>query len=98
MKFYLDTSIWLDFLENRNEPNFPKGDLAKKLISKIINENGKIILSKAVKNELITLGYSKYDIEILFNLFRNNIIEIHTNKKQYGKAKDLKKQEKSAFL
>ena len=98
MKFYLDTSIWLDFLENRNEPNFPKGDLAKELISKIINENGKIILSKAVKNELITLGYSKYNLEILFNLFRNNIIEIHTNKKQYGKAKDLKNKRKVPFF
>jgi hypothetical protein len=35
-RFYLDTSIWLDFFENRNEPNFSKGTLAKELIKKII--------------------------------------------------------------
>ncbi len=44
-RFYFDTSIWLDFFENRDEPNFPKGTLAKKLIDKIIKEDWKIIYS-----------------------------------------------------
>jgi len=35
-RFYLDTSIWLGFFEERDEPNFPKGTWAKKLIKKII--------------------------------------------------------------
>ncbi len=28
-KFYFDTSIWLDFFENRDEPNLPKAKLQK---------------------------------------------------------------------
>ena len=33
-KFYFDTSIWLDFFEDRNEPNLPKSDWARKLVTK----------------------------------------------------------------
>ena len=96
--YYFDTSIWLDFLENRDEPNMPKSEWARKLVSKIISEYSKIIISEAIKNELIGLGYSKYEIETLFRLFQNNIIEVYTNKKQYGKAKDLKNKRKVPFL
>ena len=34
-RYYLDTSIWLDLFEDRNEPNFPKSDWAEKLNQKI---------------------------------------------------------------
>ena len=44
-KYYLDTSIWLDFLENRNGSNLPKGDWAHKLLDKITENNDKAIYS-----------------------------------------------------
>ena len=97
-KYYFDTSIWLDFLENRDEPNFPKGAWAKKLIKKMINENGKIIISEAIKNEMVEMGHSKYEIEELFKPFRNNLVNVYSNKKQYGKAKDLKNKGNVPFL
>ena len=87
MKFYLDTSIWLDFLENRNEPNFPKGDLAKELISKIINEDDKIIFSDNNAVELKTIGYSDFEIEELFGTLP--LIYVESTGKEIGKAKDL---------
>lgn len=34
-------------------------------------------------------GYSKYEIEYLFFPFRKNLIYVFSNKKQFGKAKDL---------
>lgn len=34
-RFYFDTSIWLDFLEKRDEPNLPKSAWVKDLIEKI---------------------------------------------------------------
>lgn len=96
--YYLDTSIWLDFFENRDEPNLPKGKFAKELIKKIVNENWKIIISEAVKNELVDIGYSKYEIEELFKPFQKNLIEVYTSKKQYGKAKDIKFKRNLPFL
>ncbi|MEK6826177.1 MAG: PIN domain-containing protein [Nanoarchaeota archaeon] len=90
-KYYFDTSIWLDLFENRDEPNLPKGKLAISLLNKIIKEGGKIINSEIVKNEMIAIGYTKYEIEALFMQFKKIILWVYSNKKQFGKAKDLSK-------
>ena len=97
-RYYFDTSIWLDFFEDRDEPNLPKSKWAKELVRKIVNEDGKIIISEAVKNELVDIGYSKYEIGELFKPLQKNLIEVYTNKKQYGKAKDIKFKRKVPFL
>ena len=56
-RFYFDTSIWLDFLENRDEPEMPKGTWAKELIKKIVKEGNKILFSDNNMLELINNGY-----------------------------------------
>ncbi|GBE20548.1 PIN domain protein [archaeon BMS3Abin17] len=96
--FYLDTSIWLDFLEDRNEPNMPKSDWAKKFIENIILYDDKIIISDVVINELIALGYSEYDLEEIFLGFDEIIIRKNSLKKQVGKAKDLSKKREVPLL
>ena len=88
-KYYFDTSIWLDFFENRNEPNLPKGDFASVLINKIINENHKIVFSDAIKDEMADLGYNEYEVNNLLGPFDKVIIFVEFTKKQFGKAKDL---------
>ena len=88
-RFYLDTSIWLDFLEKRDEPGLPKGTWAKELIEKIIKDNDKLVLSEVIKNELIGLGYSRYELESVFFPFQKILISVYSDKKQFGKAKDL---------
>ena len=93
-KFYLDTSIWLDFLEERNEPNLPKSDLARNLIAKIISENDKIIVSEVIKNEMVELGFSHYEIDNVFLPWQRIIILVYSTKKQFGKAKDISKKRK----
>lgn len=87
-RYYFDTSIWLDFFEDRNEPNLPKGEWANKLINKIISEDSKIIFSEAIKDELIDLGYSN-EIEKLLEPLNKILIFVEATKKQFGKAKDL---------
>lgn len=88
-KFYFDTSIWLDFLENRDEPNFPKGMWAKKLIKKIIKEGNRILFSDNNFLELINNGYLEFEIEEFLSTLKPIIIPIEATEKEIGKAKDL---------
>ena len=93
-RLYFDTSIWLDFFEKRDEPKLPKGKFAKELIKKISNEKCKIVVSEVVKNEMVELGYSRYEIESLFEPLKHILIFVYSTKKQFGKAKDLSKKRK----
>jgi len=88
-KFYLDTSIWLDFFENRNEPNLPKGDWAHKLLNKITENNDKIIYSDNNIYELNIIGYSKYEIDSVLQPLKQILIFVESTEKQVSKAKDL---------
>ena len=73
-RFYFDTSIWLDFFENRDEPNRPKGTWAQKLMKKIISKNDKIVYSDLTIIELNNTGYSSYDFEYLLELLKHSLI------------------------
>ena len=88
-RYYLDTSIWLDFFEDRDEPNLPKGKFAEKLISRIISEDKRIVYSDAVKDELLDIGYNYNEIEELFIPLIKVLIFVESTKKQFGKSKDI---------
>jgi len=90
MRYYLDTSIWLDLLENRNEPNFPKGKWAKQLLDKIVKEGSMILLSDNNYTELSVLGYDALQIQDIFRKYQMIEYVLSTHK-QIGKAKDLSK-------
>ncbi len=88
-KYYLDTSIWLDFFEKRNEPNLPKGDWAHELLDKITKNNNKVIYSDIVILELGVVDYQPHEIEKLFEKIRPILIFAESTEKQARKAKDL---------
>ena len=88
-KYYLDTSIWLDFFEDRNEPNLPKGEWAHVLLTKIIENNDKVIYSDIVLVELGVAGYTSHEIERLFQKIKPVLIFIESTEKQVRKSKDL---------
>ncbi len=88
-KFYFDTSIWLDFFEDRDEPNLPKSQWAKVLINKIIKENYKVIMSNVNYKELEKAGYSRYDIKELLIPIRKILVLVSSTDKQVGRAQDL---------
>src|SRR3989338_5394949 len=88
-KYYFDTSIWLDFFEYRNEPNFPKGRWVQELINKIIESDAKILYSDINIVELGVAGYSSQDIDMLFKKLKPILTFIESTNKQIGKAKDL---------
>ena len=88
-KFYFDTSIWLDFFEERDEPNFPKSQWANNLLNKIIRTDGRIIVSDIVVNELILIGYTLNEIENLLKPLKSILIFVEATKQQVGRARDL---------
>ena len=88
-KYYFDTSIWLDFFEDRDEPNLPKGKWSTELIEKIIRNDDKIIYSEVVKDELIEQRYNLYEIDDLFQSLKKILIFTEVTKKQFGIAKDI---------
>ena len=87
--YYLDTSIWLDFFENRDEPNLPKGTWARELVNKVIKDGNKILFSDNNILELINIGYSEFEIEKLLQSLKPIITFIESTEKETGKAKDL---------
>ena len=87
--FYLDTSILLDFHEKRSN----NGELALKLILKIIEEDFKIAYSDFHIKEFKNLGYTKDEINSIFRIVKpNNIKRVHIYREQKEEAKKIAKQ------
>jgi len=79
----------LDLFEDRDEPNFPKSIRAKLLLDNIAKEGGKLIVSEAIFNEMLIIGYSIYEINELFLPLEKILIKVYSTYKHFGKAKDL---------
>lgn len=90
-KYYLDTSIWLDLFENRNEPNMPKGKWARNLIKDIIKNDERIIFSDVNFKELNNLGYSFFEIKQMLSSIEPILIFVECTEHQVKKARDLGK-------
>lgn len=87
--FYFDTSIWLDFHEKRGK----NGELALKLILKIIEEDLKIAYSDLNVNEFKNLGYTKDEIDAILRIAKpKNIKHVHIYREQKEEAKKTAKQ------
>lgn len=87
--FYFDTSIWLDFLEKRDEPNMPKSEWALKLVDNITNNNDTIVYSDLTLMELKNAGYSIFEVEDLFSALNLRLFFVEATREQFGKGKDL---------
>lgn len=86
MKYYIDTNIWLDFLEDRKGfKNEPLGIYAWKLFLKIKESNGKILISDFLSIEMIKhVKISKYNF--LMEFLKKAIIKIETSKNSFEKS------------
>jgi predicted nucleic acid-binding protein len=89
MNYYLDTSIWIDIYDKRGY----NGEIAKKLMEKIIICNKKIIYSDVVILELKKLGFSEYEINQMFSIAKpDNLKLVHSTKNQVEESQRLAKQ------
>ncbi|MEK6869337.1 MAG: PIN domain-containing protein [Nanoarchaeota archaeon] len=85
-KYYFDTSIWLDIYEKRGY----NGEVAKKLMEKIIREDSVTVYSDFVVKEFKRLGYSEYEINVILSIAKpDHIRRIHLTKEQLIEAKQL---------
>lgn len=90
MKYYLDTCIWIDYLENRYDKFKPLGDWALELINKIIRDNSSFIFSDHVIKELEN-KYSKNELKKFLEFIpKQLIINTKTTKNQAKEAYNLK--------
>ena len=89
MKYYLDSSIWRDYYENRSDKFRPLGEWALKLINNILENKEYIIISDFVVEEL-KIDYSEEGI--------NNILEIADKRDLLLKADISKLQVKEASI
>jgi predicted nucleic acid-binding protein len=68
--YYLDTSIWVDYYENRSTKFLPLGDFALSLINKIIENKDQVFYSEHMFKELSRL----YELETIRNILSVIII------------------------
>jgi len=88
-RYYFDTAIWLDFFENRDEPNLPKGEWATQLINKVMRSKDVILVSDLNLKELEDAGYSKYEMKRLFLPVKLFIEYVFSTDKQFRRSKDI---------
>lgn len=92
MKFYLDTSIWMDLYEDRKGfNNEPLGDYAWALVAYIMKQDYKIVISDIVIKELL----KKYPLQAVNGMmkpFEKIIIKIISTPKQIREAELMSKQ------
>ena len=97
-KYYLDTSIWRDYFENRSNGLRPLGDWAFELIKMIIRNKDIFLYSDVVIQEL-RKKYSDEDINKIFAVARaDNLLErTEATEIQVKEARALSKQRKVPF-
>ncbi|MBU0627651.1 MAG: PIN domain-containing protein [Nanoarchaeota archaeon] len=88
-EFYFDTSIWLDFHEKRGR----NGELALRLIIKIIEDDFKIDYSDLNVKEFKNLGYTNDNINSILSIAKpKNIKHAHIYREQIEEARKLARQ------
>ena len=83
--FYLNTSIWRDYFEDRNDGLKPIGEFAFQFLMKCVSRKNKIIVSNEVKNELMNY-FSNEKVQEVFSSFKEIIVEVNYSEDQVKKA------------
>ena len=74
--YYLDTSIWRDYYENRSDKFRPLGEWALRLINKIIKDKDLILYSDFVVEEL-KVKYNEGEINNIFQVVGKSILKVN---------------------
>ncbi|MDD5163016.1 MAG: PIN domain-containing protein [Candidatus ainarchaeum sp.] len=85
-KFYLDTSIWRDYFEDRSDGVRPLGEFAFQFLKNCAKKGFTILVSDTVILEL-KKDFSEEQISDFFNPFESIIVHIAAVSEQYAEAK-----------
>ncbi|MFH1256901.1 MAG: PIN domain-containing protein [Candidatus Diapherotrites archaeon] len=86
-RFYVDTSAWRDFLENRSDGLRPLGEFAFRFLNKCRENQCIIFVSDVVKVEL-EKDISKERIMAMFSPFEEIIRHISATTREFSNAKN----------
>ncbi|MFH1210286.1 MAG: PIN domain-containing protein [archaeon] len=93
-RFYVDTSIWRDYYEDRRDGIRPLGEFAFRFLLTCKAKRYKVLYSKWVVNELKN-RYDKNKIKEIFSILSGLLEEVNLNNEQAKETKRLKNQLKS---
>ena len=97
-RFYLDTSIWRDYYENRRDNFRPLGEWAFKLIQFFIDKEYVVLYSDMVIQEL-SIAYSPQKIIEIFSIIseQNLLLKVEISENQIKEAMNLANQRKISY-
>lgn len=86
-KYYLDTSIWRDYYEDRSDGSKPLGKFALQFLFKAIKDGNRIGYSDFVVEELM-VKYAKEEIIAILSIFYhlNLLVKVPISKEQAKEA------------
>ena len=87
-KYYLDTSVWMDYYEDRKDSSNDLGDAAFRLLSKLLASKSRIVVSTFLLRELET-AYSLDKIRGLALPFEKLMEKVDVSDKQREEAKKI---------
>lgn len=94
-RFYLDTAIWRDYLEERSDNIRPLGELAFQFLQKCMEHKCTVLYSEPVLFELKDLP--KQRVKEMLSSFEELVIEAPVSQKQFVEAKKLAKERNIPF-
>ncbi|NQV08301.1 PIN domain-containing protein [Candidatus Woesearchaeota archaeon] len=92
MKIYLDTNIYIDFLENRADMLRPLGELAFQCFKQSLGCEFYIVISNHVIKELKDLDISEKQIKEIIAWIDSKLIKIHVCRDDMKKARIISKE------
>ncbi len=97
-KYYLDTSIWRDYYENRSDRFRPLGEWALELINVIIENKDFILYSDFIVKEL-KIKYSEEEVNKIFEVIykKDLLLKVIISNSQVKEAAILCKRRSVAF-
>lgn len=90
-RYYLDTATWMDFYEDRKDPSRNIGEIAFKLLCKLLASKSKIVVSNFLQMEMDAY-YSIEEIRGMTMLFEKLIIKVELSEEQLNEAKKIAKE------
>lgn len=95
MRYYIDTCIWIDYYENRQDKFRPLGEWALRLLRRIVEEDSLVVYSTILIKELLKAGYNQQKIKEILSIIKSeNLVKLKFTVHQNNEAKKIVKERK----